>query len=158
MNNKILVVLDGSKAAECVLPYIKTLALGFETPAKVILYSAIEAISSPFEELIAMDMDNPEQKRQYEDTLLIYLKNIARDLREQGVDVEEAVAIALATDDVADGILKFAKQNGIDVIVLSTHGKSRKARRPFGHVAYTVLKQCEVPILVVPTPGYRKSK
>ena len=158
MNKKILVVLDGSKEAECVLPYIKNLAFGFEIPAKVILYSAIEAIPSPFEEFGVMNMDEPERKKQYEDALLDYLGHVARGLQKEGVDVEEAVAIALATDDVVDGILNFAKQNGVDIVVLSTHGKSGKARRPFGSVAYTVLEQCEVPILVVPTPGFRKGK
>jgi len=158
MNKKILVTLDGSKEAECVLPYIKVLAFGFETPAKVILYSAIEAISTPFEELITMNMDDPEQKRQYEDALLIYLRNIARDLREQGVDVEEAVAVALSNDDIAEDILSFIDKNNIDLIVMSTHAKSRRSNRPFGSVARNVLEQLNIPVLLVPTPSCRKSK
>jgi nucleotide-binding universal stress UspA family protein len=158
MNKKIMVALDGSKEAECVLPYIKTLACGFETPAKVILYSAIETISSPFEELFVMKMDDPEQKGQYEDALLIYLRNIAGNLRAEGVDVEEAVAIALASDDVAEDILSFIDKNNIDLIVISTHAKSRKSKRPFGSVACTLLEQSKIPVLLVPTPGYRKRK
>jgi nucleotide-binding universal stress UspA family protein len=155
MNKKILVVLDGSEEAECVLPYTKALAIGFKPPAKLILYSAIEGIASSIEEYLLVDKVYPERKRQYEDALLTYLRNIASDLQREGVNVEEATAVALATDDVAEGILQFAEQNGVDAIILNTHGKSGKSRRPFGSVAHSILERSSVPVFVVPVPGYR---
>ena len=42
MYTRILVPLDGSKEAEHALPHVKTAATGYDPPAKVILFSAIE--------------------------------------------------------------------------------------------------------------------
>ena len=158
MNKKILVPLDSSKEAECVLPFIKPLAAGFEPPAKVILYSAIEAIASPMAKYFFTDSDYSKRKKQYENELLPYLERIAEQIRAEGIDVEEAIAIALASDDVAEGLLSFADRNSIDLIIMSTHAKSRKARRPFGSVANAVIERSKIPVLLVPTPGFRKRK
>lgn len=157
-NKRILVPLDGSKEAECILPLIKPMVSGFVPPARVILYSAIEAISSPMAEFLFMDTDYWQRKKKYENEILPYLKGIEKRLRDDGIEVEQAVAMALAGDNVAEGILSFVEKNVIDLIIMSTHARSHKVRRPFGSVTHAVLERSGVPVLVVPTPGFRKKK
>jgi nucleotide-binding universal stress UspA family protein len=51
--------------------------------------------------------------------------------------------------DLAERILKEAKRTGAQVIVLGTHGASGVGRRDMGSVASQVLRDSELPVLLV---------
>jgi nucleotide-binding universal stress UspA family protein len=53
----------------------------------------------------------------------------------------------------ADGILSYAKESQIDLIVMSTHGRTGLARFVFGSVAESVLRQATCPVLLVRVVG-----
>ena len=49
----------------------------------------------------------------------------------------------------ADGITKFSEENGIDLILMATHGRSGISRWAMGSVAYKVLRMSKIPVLMV---------
>jgi nucleotide-binding universal stress UspA family protein len=59
---------------------------------------------------------------------------------------KEVVELADPQDAIAD----WAKANGVDLIVMSTHGRSGVRRALLGSVTETVLRQAPCPVLAVP--------
>jgi nucleotide-binding universal stress UspA family protein len=68
-------------------------------------------------------------------------------LRELGLDAETHVYY----DNPVPAILDASRRQHVDLIVLSTHGRSGLGRVIYGSVADDVLRHAEVPVLLVPS-------
>ena len=70
-----------------------------------------------------------------------------------GVSVTAGASIAVATSVtdgyVAEAILDFAEQNNIDLIAMSTHGRSGMRRMLLGSTADRVVHGAKMPVLLV---------
>ena len=67
------------------------------------------------------------------------------------------VEVELIVGGAADeAILDYAKENNIDLIVMSTHGRSGVHRWIFGSVTQRVLRHSPVPVLIVPPAGFTR--
>lgn len=64
-----------------------------------------------------------------------------------GAGVETRV---LSGNDVAREVCRFAAENGCDLIVTSTHGRTGFRRMMLGSVAEGILRHATVPVLCVP--------
>lgn len=53
--------------------------------------------------------------------------------------------------DTAEAILKFAATWGADLIIMGTHSRSGLENLIMGNVAVKVIKQTEIPVLIIPT-------
>lgn len=53
----------------------------------------------------------------------------------------------------ADEILQFAEQNGVDLIVMTTHGRSGLSRFIYGSVAERIIHAAKAPVLLVRIQG-----
>jgi nucleotide-binding universal stress UspA family protein len=150
--NKILVPLDGSKLAECALPYAEELAKGCGTE-KVILvsvtervqgYRALEDPGQPLGQRLAPEAFGKKEKQAQR-----YLDRIAKKLEAKGIKVDTDVLLG----NPADEIVIYAKHPGCDVIVMSSHGRSGPSRWAHGSVADRVFRASNVPVLMVKAPG-----
>jgi nucleotide-binding universal stress UspA family protein len=65
------------------------------------------------------------------------------------------VTVAGTAGDPADGILRYAADHGIDLIVVGTHGRTGVSRLLLGSVAERVVRGARCPVLVVPAPPER---
>ena len=61
----------------------------------------------------------------------------------------------LAYGNAADEILKYAQKNQVDLIIMTTHGRSGVSRWLFGNVADRVSHHSTVPVLIIAPPGCR---
>ena len=146
MYKKILVPLDGSELAEKAIPYATELCKG-ET--EVILFQVIHIplpLAAP-DASIAVPMPDPQELI---DEALAYLEGIAESLRKDGVN---AKAVANEQDVTADAIIAYAKENDVDLIVMTTHGRSGLSRLVFGSVAESVVRHTPCPVLLIRTNG-----
>jgi nucleotide-binding universal stress UspA family protein len=146
MYKKILVPLDGSELAEKAIPYATELCKG-ET--EVILFQVIHIplpLAAP-DASIAVPMPDPQELM---DEALAYLEGIAESLRKDGVN---AKAVANEQDVTADAIIAYAKENDVDLIVMTTHGRSGLSRLVFGSVAESVVRHTPCPVLLIRTNG-----
>jgi nucleotide-binding universal stress UspA family protein len=75
-----------------------------------------------------------------------YLSNLCEELKKRGFKVTAKVKTG---KQVAVEIIDFAKESGVDLIVMCTHGHSGITRWVLGSVAYKVLTLAETPILLV---------
>ena len=156
MYTRILVPLDGSKEAEQVLPHVKTAATGYNPPAKVVVFGSIEPWLDRGDDYTQAEHLIKEEKS-FISPAKQYINTIVDKLRREGIDVEDAI-IDRTGQDVAEEILRYVDDEKIDLIIMTTHGRSGVKRWYFGSVADKVVRHSKVPVLVVPPHGYRESK
>jgi len=144
----ILVPLDGSPLAECVLPHVTTLAKqrGAELVDIVLLAVCEPMISPPFSpvavvtpEYVAADMARCRQLAEG------YLAAVEGRLRSDGLRVRSEVLIGKA----ADAIIDYAGSIPSDLIAMATHGRSGLSRWVYGSVAGKVLVGASRPVFLV---------
>jgi nucleotide-binding universal stress UspA family protein len=114
MLNHILVPLDGSTLAECVLPHV--LAIAPVMNARVTLLHVLERTSNGRETSAVDPVDWHLRKHKLER----YLEQIATRLDKSGMSVERIIL----EGNPADGVIEFARNSNVDLIALSTHGFS----------------------------------
>jgi nucleotide-binding universal stress UspA family protein len=149
---KILVPLDGSKLAECALPYAEELAKGCGTE-QVILVSATERVQSyrafedpgqPLGQRLVFEAYGKKEKQAQR-----YLGRIAKGMEAKGIKVDTEVLLG----DPAEEIVSYAADPGCDIIIMSSHGRSGPSRWAYGSVADRVFRASCVPVLMVRAPG-----
>ncbi|MFN8474018.1 MAG: universal stress protein [Anaerolineae bacterium] len=136
MYKTILVPLDGSELSEQALPLAKSMARGMN--AKLLLLQAVHPLGLPSGPL------NNHQIRAINEAEA-YLARIAADLLTDGIIADTAVMDA----SPAHAILDEIKLRDIDMVVMTTHGRSGLGRWVYGSVAEAVLHGSPVPVLLV---------
>jgi nucleotide-binding universal stress UspA family protein len=140
---KILVCLDGSSLAEQVLPFVTEVALGCDS--RVVLLEVTMPPSATVEPLTGFYRTTPIEKiLREEEEARAYLKKVAQRLRKKGLKV----SCVTVPGDPGETIVGYAKENAVDLVALSTHGRSGLQRLAFGSVADFVLKKSGLPILI----------
>jgi len=140
---KILVCLDGSSLAEQILPFVTEVALG--CGSRVVLLEVSLSPSATVEPLTGFYRTTPIEKILREEAeSRAYLQRLAQHLRKKGLKVSSVTV----PGDPGATIVSYAKENAVDLIALSTHGRSGLSRLAFGSVADFVLKRSGLPILI----------
>ena len=151
MYKKILVPLDGSKLAECVLPHLETVFKGAETP-EVVLVQAVEPYSIPYGREVGQ-FTSLEQVKEFETHQKTdaekYLKIIAARLGRTGINAMTEVIYGKAIE----ALTGYINGNEIDLVIMATHGRSGISRRIWGGVADHLLRSVCTPILMIRAPG-----
>jgi nucleotide-binding universal stress UspA family protein len=149
---KMLVPLDGSKLAESVLPHVESLAK-CSPGVEVMLVSVTERVSG-FS--VVDDSDQPSGERlipeavgKEERQARKYLDRIAKPLADKGIKVLTEVLLGKPADE----IILFATNEGCDLIVMASHGRSGPSRWTHGSVAEKVFRSNCAPVLMVKAPG-----
>ncbi|HXZ37752.1 MAG TPA: universal stress protein [Thermodesulfobacteriota bacterium] len=149
MYNTILVPLDGSKLAECVLPHVETLVKGSQAK-RVIFARVVEPFLPPTSEYIFSDDQIKKVDKENRAFAEKYLKEIVGQAKYgSGVRIETTIL----SGNVPDSLAEFANKNGADIIVIATHGRSGVSRWVWGGVADRILRSSCVPVLMVRAPG-----
>lgn len=60
-----------------------------------------------------------------------------------------SVSLAAEFGDPATGILRFARAQGVDLVLMATHGRSGLSRAVLGSVAGRVLRSAPVPVVLL---------
>jgi nucleotide-binding universal stress UspA family protein len=145
MYKKILVPLDGSEMAKTALGEAEVLAKTFD--AEILLFQVVPFMpiyGSP--ELVTPLIVDEKQKEAVEK----YLASLAEELKKRGL---RATATVRTGQQVALEIIDFAKEAGVDLIVMCTHGRSGITRWVLGSTAHKVLIRAEAPILLIRSKG-----
>jgi nucleotide-binding universal stress UspA family protein len=154
---KILVPLDGSEVAECVLPHVEVLSRGYENASITFLY-VVPPPDSPVVNPKYRSKIRAEDRGSVED----YLKNrskIGAEARDAAEDYLKKLCAKASFKNrasgkvivgkVADAILEYAAKNRMDIIVMATHGRSGVSHWFYGSVAEKVVHGSNMPIWLV---------
>lgn len=140
MYQRALVPLDGSTLAEAVIPFL--VAIAGPLDMRVVLLRVLEPLPSMGEVPAGVAAEALERRARDTEE---YLARLGADLRTRGIDV----ACEVRSGHVADAIATTAREIGADVIAMSTHGRSGLGRLLFGSVAEQVLRQADMPVLLL---------
>jgi nucleotide-binding universal stress UspA family protein len=147
--HKILVPLDGSKLGEAAIPYTQDLAAKLQ--AEMVLVHVTEPLvrwgmydSNPADQIV----ESPETRdTEAEEYLASVVKSLGQN---KGIAVSAVALYGIP----ARQIVNYARENKIDLIAMSTHGRSGLGQWVFGSVTDKVLHSGGPPVLVVrPTGG-----
>lgn len=141
----ILVPLDGSPLAECVLPVVATLANAFS--ARVTLLRVLEAARGPGP---APRVDALEWEISRAEALT-YLSTLVTRLQRE---TQFPVQIEILQGKPAEQILHAAKAQQADLVALSTHGESGLNEWPVSSTAQKVIGSAHQSVLIVPARQY----
>ena len=122
----LLVPIDGSDLSDLVLPAAQEFASLFGS--RVVLLRVLEPKKK----------DDPEEARSH-------LHAMARAFERKGVETLQV----LEKGDPADEILKTARFHDVDLLAMTTHGRSGLSRLVTGSVTEQVLRRAPIPMLVV---------
>jgi len=142
MLRSILVPLDGSPFGEQALP----LALGIARRAGAtlkLLHVQVPFVALPPEAGVYL---GPPIEEEIERRQRAYLDGVARRI---AVDSSVAVSTAILEGEVAPMVREHAAQEGIDLVVMSTHGRGPLARFWLGSVADELVRDLAIPLLLV---------
>ncbi len=133
---RILIPLDGSDCAENVLPLVEKLAT--ELKADLVLLRVALANTFP-------GWDPTEAQLKVIQEAEAYLQKVEDRLKAKGFKAESHVRYG----EDAEEILDHAAQKEIDLIAMTTHGRSGVKRFLLGSVAEKVLRYSPKPIFLV---------
>ena len=144
---RILLPTDFSGCANYALPYAAAIARAVD--ATVICLNVVEPIVPAVGYTgMAEAMPIAEMSEQMEDSAERELPDVMRceDLR--GLKVEEVIGHG----DAAAEIVRVADEQEVDLIVISSHGRTGLGRIIFGSTAEAVVRHARCPVLVVKPP------
>jgi len=152
MYQNILVPLDGSELAECVLPHLEAIAKGCGVKNVTFV-----RVAEPIHSAMSSGDDyyfSGEIYEQLESNSRVsaesYLSNLMSKVNYGGVVVKSEV---LGGGRAADIIAEYATKGELDLIIIATHGRSGVSRWVWGSVADRILRSACVPVLMVRAPG-----
>jgi nucleotide-binding universal stress UspA family protein len=144
MYQRILLPLDGSTEAEKAL--IHGINLANLSGAELILLRIVE----PFPPVRSVSPAELRTIKEHaKDWAEDYFERIAADLREQNIPHETVILEGRASVMIA----QFAEQNEIDLILISSRGRTGFTRWLMGSVADRVIRGTTIPVLLVPSEG-----
>ena len=139
MYKRILLTLDRSPLAEQALPH--AVALARACGASVELVGVVPMADQQAMYSAGAVVDWESEIAQYKE----YLTGVLSRVQEEGLRAHSEIL----RGDVASEILRYAEEAGVDMIVMSTHGRSGLGRWVYGSIADRVLRHATVPVLLV---------
>jgi nucleotide-binding universal stress UspA family protein len=156
MYKKILVPLDGSELAECVLPHVETIIKGCSVPQVVFLrvVEPFQKVSgwesntlSSLDSISKIDINKVDSQNRA--IAKKYLEDLVKRAKLDNADAKSEVLTGSAPEAITD----YASKNEVDLIVIATHGRSGISRWVWGSVADRVLRSACIPVFMVRAPG-----
>jgi nucleotide-binding universal stress UspA family protein len=157
MYKKIMVPLDGSELAECVLPHVDGFVTGCQVETIIFVrviestptsYSGISSTTKPQDfEKIQENAKKIEEERK--SSVARYLAAVISRVKQEGIKYKAEVLVG----KVADRLVDYVDANEIDLVLIATHGRSGISRWVRGSIADRVLRSSRAPVLMVRADG-----
>lgn len=142
MFKKVLVPLDGSELAECALPFVKDMVKEGSIGQVILLRS----VNVDFRMGAPGNFDINAMRENIFNESGRYLAEVQAKLVSEGITVQTE---SLEGNRPADVISNYVQKNGVDMIVIATHGYTGLKKLMLGSVALGVLHESRVPVLLV---------
>jgi nucleotide-binding universal stress UspA family protein len=148
MYKKVLVPLDGSALGECTLSHVKKLFKDGSV-GEVTLLNVVK-VDLPWGVIGRDRPTKPIDINAIRKPLFIasrkYLARIESQLSSKGIKVKTE---SLEGNRPADTITEYAQKKGMNMIIIATHGYTGLKKLMMGSVAFGVLHQSHIPVLLI---------
>jgi nucleotide-binding universal stress UspA family protein len=141
MYKRVLVPVDGSEVAEAIVPFILEIAGPLDM--EVVLLQVNQPVPPVIvEDSAYFEVEDVEGRREAAEA---YVAGLAAEMQAKGVRTETRVR----RGDPVTEILAAAKEEGADLIAMTTHGRSGLPRVLFGSIAEGVLRHAPIPVFLM---------
>ena len=144
MFDTILVPLDGSQLADCVLPHVVAIARPFD--AEITLLRMLEknhaGTSAQLFDLLNWQINKTRAA--------LYLEKIQERLQKSNIRVQTEVLEGL----VAEGITEYAQNQGMKLIILSSHGRNGLTQWGISSITQKIILSAQTSLLIVRAHQY----
>jgi nucleotide-binding universal stress UspA family protein len=144
MFDTILVPLDGSQLADCVLPHVVSIACSFD--AEVTLLRMLEKnqanTSAQLFDLLNWQINKTRAA--------LYLDKIQTQLQKSNIRVQTEVLEGL----IAEGITEYAQNRGMKLIILSSHGRHGLTQWGISSITQKIILSAQTSLLIVRAHQY----
>jgi len=144
MFETILVPLDGSQLADCVLPHVVAIARPFD--AQITLLRILEknhaGTSAQLFDLLNWQINKTRSS--------LYLDKVQTWLQKKSIRVQTEVREGL----IAEGISEYAQNQGMKLIVLSSHGRHGLTQWGISSVTQKTILSAQTSLLIVRADKY----
>jgi nucleotide-binding universal stress UspA family protein len=144
MYKKILVPLDGSELAECALSHVKDFVK--DGSVEEVTLITILKVDLPWVEAYDEHFNINTLREKIFTASGKYLAGVASRLASEGLKVKME---SIEANNPAEAITEYARKNGMDMIVIATHGYTGMKKMLLGSVASGVLHQSHVPVHLI---------
>lgn len=148
MYKKVMVPLDGSELAECVIPHVEAFIEGLQL-VEVVFVRVVEPFKLPVSSGYTDIEQLKEDEISRESSAKEYLVKVVGRLKYEKTALRSEVLTGMVADSLAD----YARENSIDLIIIATHGRSGVTRWVRGSIADKILRSSNIPVLMVRAPG-----
>ena len=142
MFNSILVPLDGSPLAECVLPHVIAISQVFD--AKVVMLQVLDKnqadVSTQFIDLLNWQINKTKA--------MLYLKKIDDQFQNSALQTK----INVLEGPAAESIIEFARSQRMELIILSSHGKSGLRKWGISSTTHKIILSAPTSVLIIRAP------
>lgn len=146
--HSVLLPTDFSECANYALSYAASFAR--QANAALICVHVIEPVAPPVGYTgLAEPLPVSDISEQLEDSAERELPKISQCEECAGLNVEEVITHG----DAASEIVRVARERGVDLIVIASHGRTGLGRILFGSTAEAVVRHASCPVLVVKPPA-----
>lgn len=140
--NKLLVPVDFSDNSQKILRTAAELAQRFKAELSVVF------VAQRFDDYSGFFVPH-EPVAQFEEEIVRSAEEKMKNFIQESLAADTPVSTRVLTGDVAETIVDYAAQIGIDLIVMGTHGYKGLERVLFGSVAEKVIKTAPCPVLSI---------
>ena len=143
----ILIPTDFSEYSKIALPYAADMAKKYGAKLIVLHIFDEELLSPIFFETGTTAQEYYERLNQRFEAAV---DDFTSDVDTEGVEIEAELGNGAPFAE----IIKFARENGIDLIIMGTHGRTGVAHTLLGSVAERVVRKSPCPVMVVRHPEF----
>ena len=142
MYKTILVPLDGSKRAERILKHVEALAQCLNSRIIFLQVVTFPNLVGYDESAILLYHHNLEEIGKQAES---YLDSLKGEFREKGIEAKTCVV----GGPVVEQIIDCALRENVDLVAMSSHGRTGLARAFYGSVTAGVLNLIDRPLLII---------
>jgi nucleotide-binding universal stress UspA family protein len=140
----ILVPVDDSPVAYAAAEQARVLAAALHCKVSLLSVVAVDPfVGVDFYKVAPAITDYFMQAEKH---ALLRLEDLKQGFAQDGIHVHTQVLHGMSP---ADGILKYAHENGTDLIMMGSHRREGLEKMFLGSVAQQVLNQAQIPVLIV---------
>ncbi len=137
MFDHILVPMDGSPLAECVLPHVVAMATAFQSRVTLMQVLSLSESAGQFVDPLDWQIGKVQARN--------YLEEQNHQLQQAGLQT----SFTLLDGQAASSIIEYARGNGVNLIILSSHGRSGLSIWNVSGVVHKIIQRAHLPSMII---------
>jgi len=140
--DKILLPVDLSESSPKIVPFVTGIAEKFGSKIHILFVARV------FQYFAGIYVPHPSINK-FENEVAEGARKSLKEFTRKYFKNPESITTAVVKGDAAEQIIKYIEEQGIDLLIMGTHGRKGLDKVVFGSVAEKLSKTTPVPIMLI---------